>query len=146
MGTCLCGESTLPHNKSNCFPPLPGSLLTLTLLSLDRHLQKTVSCNPKLCNLTVVHFNPQRRVLLSLLLNILHFPLPPPLPPYSMFEYNRTIIGTNIKVLLNIGPGAGERREKKRYKVAAFPTLITMIIGITDSWSLPFFNSFFGSP
>ena len=39
--------------------------------------------------------------------------LPPPPPPCSMLGYNRTIMCTNIYVLLNIGPGARERRKKK---------------------------------
>ena len=62
----------------------------------------------RLYNLTVVHFNPEKREF-SLLLNI-------PRPPCSMLGYNRTITRTNINVLINIGPGAGggrKRRDKK---------------------------------
>ena len=36
-----------------------------------------------------------------------------PRPPYSMLGYNRTIMPTNINVLLNIGPEAGEEGKKK---------------------------------
>ena len=36
-----------------------------------------------------------------------------PCLPYSVLGYNRTITPTNIKVLLNIGPGAGEGRKKR---------------------------------
>ena len=57
-----------------------------------------------LYNLTVVHFNPEKREF-SLLLNI-------PRPPYSMLGYNRTITRTNINVLINIGPGAGGGRKR----------------------------------
>ena len=56
----------------------------------------------------------------SLLLNILR-------PPYSMLGYNRTIMRTNINVLINIGPGAGEGKEE--VKKATFPTLLTVIVG-----------------
>ena len=52
-------------------------------------------------------FNPQKREF-SLLLNI---PIPAPL--CSMLGYHRTIMRTNIYVLLNIGPGAKERRKKE---------------------------------
>ena len=46
-----------------------------------------------------------------------------------MLEYNRTITLTNIDVLLKIWPGVGGKKEQKRKKVAAFPTLLTMIVG-----------------
>ena len=36
-----------------------------------------------------------------------------PRPPYSMLGYNRTIMPTNVNVLLNIGPEAGEEGKKK---------------------------------
>jgi len=61
-----------------------------------------------LYNLTVVHFNPQKREF-SPLLNI---PRPPLFNIIDITEM-RTIAPTNIYVLLNIGAGAGERREKK---------------------------------
>jgi len=61
-----------------------------------------------LYNLTVVHFNPEKREF-PLLLNI-------PRPPYSMLGYNRTITHTNINVLINIGPGAGGGRKKRGKK------------------------------
>ena len=51
-----------------------------------------------------------------------------PPSPYTMLEYNRTITLTNIDVLLKIWPGV-EGKEQKRKKVAAFPTLLTMIVG-----------------
>ena len=70
-------------------------------------------------NLTVVHFNPEKREF-SLLLNT-------PRPPCSMLGYNRTITHTNINVLINIGPGAGEE-GKEEVKKATFPTLLTMIV------------------
>ena len=35
MRTFLCGESTLPHNKRNCFPPYPDHYLTMMLSSQD---------------------------------------------------------------------------------------------------------------
>ena len=73
----------------------------------------------RLYNLTVVHFNPEKTEF-SLLLNI-------PRPPYSMLGYNRTIARTNINVLINIGPGAGEE-EKGGVKKATFATLLTMIV------------------
>ena len=63
----------------------------------------------------VVHSNPPKREF-SLLLNIPH-------PPYSMLGCNKTlmfvrviIVHTNINVLLNIGPGAGEGRKKRGRK------------------------------
>ena len=59
-------------------------------------------------NLTVVHFNPEKREF-SLLLNI-------PRPPCSMLGYNRTITRTNINVLINIGPGAGGGRKRRGKK------------------------------
>ena len=43
-----------------------------------------------------------------------------------MLGYNRTVARTNINVLTNIGPGAGEKGEVKK---ATFPTLLTMIVG-----------------
>ena len=46
-----------------------------------------------------------------------------------MLEYNRTITLTNIDVLLKIWPGVEGKKEQKRKKVAAFPTLLTMIVG-----------------
>ena len=70
-------------------------------------------------NLTVVHFNPEKREF-SLLLNI-------PRPPYSMLGYNRTITRTNINVLINIRPGAGGGR-KRRGKKGNFPNTLTMIV------------------
>ena len=66
----------------------------------------------------VVQLNSSREF--SLLLNI-------PRLPYSMLGYNRTITYTNIKVLLNIGPGSRGGR-KKRGKKATFPTFLTMIV------------------
>ena len=74
----------------------------------------------RLHNLTVVHFNPEKREF-SLLLNI-------PRPPYSMLGYNRTIARTNIKVLINIGPGAGGG-EKRRGEKGNLPNTLTMIVG-----------------
>ena len=53
----------------------------------------------------MLYFNTQKREFF-LLLNI-------PRPPYSMLGYNRTIMPTNINVLLNIGPEAGEEGKKK---------------------------------
>ena len=70
-------------------------------------------------NLTVVHFNPEKREF-SLLLNI-------PRPPCSMLGYNRTITRTNINVLINIGPGAGGGR-KRRGKKGNLPNTLTMIV------------------
>ena len=76
----------------------------------------------RLYNVTVVHFNPEKREF-SLLLNI-------PRPPYSMLGYNRTVTRTNINVLTNIGPGAGGGGgEKGEAKKATFPTLLMMIVG-----------------
>ena len=46
-----------------------------------------------------------------------------------MLGYNRTITLTNTDVLLKIWPGVGGKKEQKRKKVAAFPTLSTMIVG-----------------
>ena len=48
-------------------------------------------------------------------------------PLYSMLGYKRTITRTNINVLINIGPGAGEE-GKEEEKKATFPTLLTMIV------------------
>ena len=31
MRTFLCGESTLPHNKRNCFPPYPDHYLIVAI-------------------------------------------------------------------------------------------------------------------
>ena len=44
MRTFLCGESTLPHNKRNCFPPYPDHYLMQFSISLinpftNDHLQ-----------------------------------------------------------------------------------------------------------
>ena len=44
-----------------------------------------------------------------------------------MLGYNGTITCTNINFFLNIGPGAGEGKKKRRKKVA-YPTLLTMIV------------------
>ena len=69
----------------------------------------------RLYNLTVVHFNPQKREF-SRLLNI-------PRHPYSMLGYNRTSTRTNINVLLNIGlggGGGGGGERNKQDKIAAF--------------------------
>ena len=55
------------------------------------HRQKQLE---RLCNLPVVHFNPEKREF-SLLVNI-------PRPPYSMLGYNRTITRTNINVFIEI--------------------------------------------
>ena len=71
----------------------------------DNHSQKYLG---RLHNLTVVHFNPEKREF-SLLLNI-------PRPPYSMLGYNRTIARTNINVLINIGPGVGGGRKRRGKK------------------------------
>ena len=62
----------------------------------------------RLYNLTVVHFNTEKREF-SLLLNI-------PCPPYSVLGYNRTITCTNINVLINIGPGVGGGRKRRGEK------------------------------
>ena len=54
-----------------------------------------------------------------------------PQSPHSMLGYNRIIITcTNINFLLNMGHGEGGvgRKEKKRLKVAAFPTVLMMIV------------------
>ena len=48
-----------------------------------------------------------------------------------MLGYNRTITCTNINVLINIGPGAGEE-GKEEVKKATFPTLLTMIVWPED--------------
>ena len=71
----------------------------------DNQRQKQLG---RLYNLTVVHFNPEKREF-SLLLNI-------PRPPCSMLGYNRTITRTNINVLINIGPGAGGGRKRRGKK------------------------------
>ena len=62
----------------------------------------------RLYNLTVVHFNTEKREF-SLLLNI-HC------SPYSMLGCNRTITRANMNVLLNTGPGAGGGRKKRSKK------------------------------
>ena len=72
-----------------------------------------------LYNLTVVHFNPEKREF-SLLLNI-------PRPPYSVLRYNRTMTRTKVNVLINIGQGCGVG-GKEEVKKATFPTLLTVII------------------
>ena len=46
-----------------------------------------------------------------------------------MLGYNRTITRTNINVLINIGPGAGQE-GKEEVKKVTFPTLLTMILGV----------------
>ena len=58
----------------------------------------------------------------------------PQSPPYSMLGYNRTIIYYMHKHKLFAEHGAGlegggvGRKEKKRLKVAAFPTVLMMIV------------------
>ena len=69
----------------------------------------------RLCNLTVVHFNPQKREFSPLL----NTPVPPPVQCWDITEQLRA----TIKVLLNTGPGAGGGR-KKEVKKATFPTLL----------------------
>ena len=51
-------------------------------------------------------FNPQKKRVFS----FAKYPQP---SLCSMLAYNRTILCTNIYVLLNIGPGARERRKKE---------------------------------
>ena len=83
-------------------------------------------------NLTVVHFNPQKREF-SLLLNI-HC------SPYSMLGCNRTITRANMNVLLNTGPGAGGGR-KKRSKKSDLPNNFDddcrLNTGLIWEWILP---------
>ena len=62
----------------------------------------------RLYNLTVVHFNSEKREF-PLLLNI-------PRSPHSVLGYNRTITRKNINVLINIGPGAGKGRKRRGKK------------------------------
>ena len=45
-----------------------------------------------------------------------------------MLGYNRTIARTNIKVLINIGPGAGGG-GKRRGEKGNLPNTLTMIVG-----------------
>ena len=90
----------------------------------------------RLYNLTVLHFNRQKRKF-SLLLNI-------PCPPYSMSEYNKTITRTNINVLINIGPGAGGGR-KRRGKEGNLPNTFDddcrtrRVVGSNPIWGSDFF-------
>ena len=50
-----------------------------------------------------------------------------------MLEYDRIITRTNINVLLNIGPGGGCRKEKKRGKKKTFLTLPVITLDVTTS-------------
>ena len=61
-----------------------------------------------------------------------------------MLGYNRTITLTNIDVLLKIWPGVGGKKEQKRKKVAAFPTLLTMIVGPDGAHGTRFLLEFSG--
>ena len=78
---CKEGSSTRSDNMDS------PSQVTLVY----NHSQKQLG---RLHNLTVVHFNPEKREF-SLLLNI-------PRSPYSILGYNRTITHTDISVLINI--------------------------------------------
>ena len=83
----------------------------------------------RLYNLTVVHFNPEKREF-SLLLYIPH-------PPCSMLGYNRTIVRTNINVLINIGPGVGggrKRRGKKGNLPNTFDDDCSFVLMRTNLW------------
>ena len=94
------------------------------------HRQKQLG---RLCNLTILCFNTQKREFF-LLTNI-------PRPPYSMLGYNRTITPTNIYILPNIGPEA-EGETKKEVKTATFPTLLTMIV-VSGCFTGSCFKDFF---
>ena len=61
-----------------------------------------------------------------------------PRPPCSMLGYNRTITRTNINVLINTGPGAGEGR-KRRGKKGNLPNTFDDDCSFIDA-----FLSFFG--
>ena len=49
-----------------------------------------------------------------------------------MLDYDRTITRTNINVLLNIGPWAGYRKERKEVK-KTFQTLPVITLGVITS-------------
>ena len=50
-----------------------------------------------------------------------------------MLDYDRTITRTNINVLLNIGPWAAYRKEKKEVKKISFQTLPVITLGVITS-------------
>ena len=105
--------------SSICFANVEIVAIQTASFRITYKLQSQTKELERLYNLTVVHFNPEKREF-SLLLNI-------PRPPYSMLGYNRTITHTNINVLINIGPGAGGGR-KRRGKKGNLPNTLTMIV------------------
>ena len=104
--------------SSICFANVEIVAIQTASFRITYKLQSQTKELERLYNLTVVHFNPEKREF-SLLLNI-------PRPPCSMLGYNRTITRTNINVLINIGPGAGGGR-KRRGKKGNLPNTLTMI-------------------
>ena len=105
--------------SSICFANVEIVAIQTASFRITYKLQSQTKELERLYNLTVVHFNPEKREF-SLLLNI-------PRPPCSMLGYNRTITRTNINVLINIGPGAGGGR-KRRGKKGNLPNTLTMIV------------------
>ena len=105
--------------SSICFANVEIVAIQTASFRITYKLQSQTKELERLYNLTVVHFNPEKREF-SLLLNI-------PRPPYSMLGYNRTITRTNINVLINIGPGAGGGR-KRRGKKGNLPNTLTMTV------------------
>ena len=105
--------------SSICFANVEIVAIQTASFRITYKLQSQTKELERLYNLTVVHFNPEKREF-SLLLNISGL-------PHSMLGYNRTITRTNINVLINIRPGAGGGR-KRRGKKGNLPNTLTMIV------------------
>ena len=105
--------------SSICFANVEIVAIQTASFRITYKLQSQTKELERLYNLTVVHFNPEKREF-SLLLNISGL-------PHSMLGYNRTITRTNINVLINIRPGAGGER-KRRGKKGNLPNTLTMIV------------------
>ena len=127
----LCKNENIPMlgkhidaKPNKLLSTLPRSLLKSPLDSLDEHLQtKQLG---RLYNLTVVHFNPFNPPF--------SFVKYPPIPPPP----NTCIKCWDVTEQLpaqTLSQGRGKEGKKE-------VQTMTMIVGITDSWSLPFFNSF----
>ena len=120
-------------SKSICpFQFLPSEQQTSMFSQLMNH-----NYNPRqkqlgrLYNLTVCSpFKSSKKRVFSLL-NISH-------PPYSMLGYNRTINYAHKHLSSAQHRARGRARKgKKRLKVTAFPTLLTMIVHINNAYIVP---------